>query len=955
MTRNVQGLRSAVVNGLYSNMAQPQPSEPQIRRRRRRRRHYKPVVPFAEQDLEHQNDLGFIQDSERVVQQRAYHADEDKMDNIPTTDLDRVAENERKIREQQERIEIDTYWAVQESKAKAEEERRRQQRCEVAEFQRATEASIADEERRQRQHDEAELQRAMKASIAAEERRQLEEKVLRASEERETLWERQQQQEKDDRVCRTDHTKLADAARQRQEEAETARKAREAHHAEARRQQQLDIADFKRKQEDREEDFHLHALAKIKAKNDAARALELEQAARAANQHRGLLVEKPFQYCLAKEAELLDDALQDLDISDDLKLDRAIAMNLAEADVELPPPNEPRPIVGQPELTQQDIIGYYGPSETESVSDLSLRDDTQMPQATSPSSPHQTRWGSFLLSTPERVIDATRAVVQQPPAQPTISTAQAVQDDGVQSRPISSAWVEQPVEVRTPSHADVDNTPAVSENEARVPPAAALPVDTNIIAPVTRQANGGPDWLTDPSLVGISTPASTAPPSRQSTPAGPSRASSVSRKSLPALPKVVITYAEPPVQQIPQPPAPVPASVVVPEARPTFPAVVHDNRTQHIFNGPVNFNNCTFEQPLTRKPSLLRQTFANRNRLSSQGLSRAFTKANESARPLVENLGDFGRSIISKIRPEGEVYRRNRDPDLIPEDGIEEEVFERPTNSLDLSELESINERARLREMLSVQSIRQDLNLGRGPLRVVNTQIPSPPPTPAQRPVSQQTPPAPTSTENFGGNHQAAPVNEEVLPEESYFRDSGIFTASDLEVRLPTPTPVHQHAGDQHLSQPVAKVSFEALRPPQIRRRPVSIGAPAQTQRVPEIRGHYPVFSQVDHDDTKSLDSMRNNAPSPEGISEELGRWRVHPAIRQDWDQIPPATIPLDQWNTRSVKGLGRGLDGVPAMMPTVPEREGDEKPVPVDRSITPNTRAKIREKDAQKYLRRQV
>lgn len=496
-------------------------------------------------------------------------------------------------------------------------------------------------------------------------------------------------------------------------------------------------------------------------------------------------------------------------------------------------------------------------------------------------------------------------------------------------------------------------TSSPQDVEAQVPPVAPVPIDADTVAPIARLGNGAPDWLANPTLAGIHLPLNTAPNSGRSTPAGPSRVSSIVRKPLPANAKATVVFAEPPAQQLSEAPVPVPAPIVVPEAQSAPPAVIQDDRTQHIFHGP--FNNCTLQlgqPPLERKPSLLQKAAA--NRLSFRGLPRVLSRANEAARPSVENLRVFGRAVIGKFRPDGGVLRRNRDPDLIPEDGEEDdESVERLAGRPPLrpSGLDHTGEHQAVRRVPSVQSLQQDLDAGCRTLRVVSAPTPSPPSTPAPQPVPLQTGQVWISSVNDGGDQQDALVEGEVTPDEGGFRDTDIFTDSILEVKPPTPGPVPPHAATQRPSQPNLRPPITMHQPSQIPRRPVSMAAPAQTQRAPEVMGRYPVFSLVEHDDNESLNSMRNNVPTPENISRELGRSRVHPAA-QEWAMVPPATMPLDQWHDRYMQGLVRGLDGVPAPMPTVPERECDKKLMEIDRSITPNTRAILKEKNAQKFLR---
>lgn len=188
------------------------------------------------------------------------------------------------------------------------------------------------------------------------------------------MWQREWQ-EQANRDRQAEAETLAEAQRE-QEEAETARKVERARNAGVKRQQELEIANTRRKQQEEAEEVRKQveaAEAKLALQKQRKEAfclgveaqLEAEELSR-----RTLAAEERAQQDTVTEAEKVERAIRDLDI--DAELNRAILMSL--------------------EGTHTDRLNI-GPSEVESVSDLSLRPGTQQPQVPPPPAPYQTHWG----------------------------------------------------------------------------------------------------------------------------------------------------------------------------------------------------------------------------------------------------------------------------------------------------------------------------------------------------------------------------------------------------------------------------------------------------------------------------------------------------------------------------------------------------------------------------------
>jgi len=78
----------------------------------------------------------------------------------------------------------------------------------------------------------------------------------------------------------------------------------------------------------------------------------------------------------------------------------------------------------------------------------------------------------------------------------------------------------------------------------------------------------------------------------------------------------------------------------------------------------------------------------------------------------------------------------------------------------------------------------------------------------------------------------------------------------------------------------------------------------------------------------------------------------VHPSYNTEWANVPTADQRLDHLNSRSMQDIDRFGTGAMTEMPVLPGGNGENLQQEVDRSMTPNTKAKKMEKDAQKRLR---
>lgn len=100
-----------------------------------------------------------------------------------------------------------------------------------------------------------------------------------------------------------------------------------------------------------------------------------------------------------------------------------------------------------------------------------------------------------------------------------------------------------------------------------------------------------------------------------------------------------------------------------------------------------------------------------------------------------------------------------------------------------------------------------------------------------------------------------------------------------------------------------------------------------------------------------SASSMRVENDSPSYMTRMLGRKRVHPPVNTEWANVPAATQDLDFTISRAIMGVNR-FDDSRHEMPVLPQRTGDPVAPVIDRTITPNIKAKKTEKDAQERLR---
>jgi hypothetical protein len=132
------------------------------------------------------------------------------------------------------------------------------------------------------------------------------------------------------------------------------------------------------------------------------------------------------------------------------------------------------------------------------------------------------------------------------------------------------------------------------------------------------------------------------------------------------------------------------------------------------------------------------------------------------------------------------------------------------------------------------------------------------------------------------------------------------------------------------------------------RRRPVPGPAPApiQAQALRTEYEQYPVpMPNADRDHTQSVDSMHvlNDTPSYQN--------RLHPAPNTNCVNVPTGTQSLLHTNNQAMMGTNR-LDDAKTMVPTLPTKLNDTRePAPVNRNLTPNTRAENNEKRAMKQM----
>jgi hypothetical protein len=96
---------------------------------------------------------------------------------------------------------------------------------------------------------------------------------------------------------------------------------------------------------------------------------------------------------------------------------------------------------------------------------------------------------------------------------------------------------------------------------------------------------------------------------------------------------------------------------------------------------------------------------------------------------------------------------------------------------------------------------------------------------------------------------------------------------------------------------------------------------------------------------------MRVGNDSPSYQKAALGRKHVHPPLVTDLANVPNVDQNLAYANSRAMLDVDRFDTALRAGMPVLPARESDPVKPQVDNTLTPNSKVKKVEKDAQKFL----
>jgi len=564
----------------------------------------------------------------------------------------------------------------------------------------------------------------------------------------------------------------------------------------------------------------------------------------------------------------------------------------------------------------------------------------------------------------------------------------ALSQSAEQSSAEQSARSEPPLQRRSSLSdriAEARTTLRVLQDRAPTPPRAETPLPAprarHVEQPEWLDDSNGPrnPWAEDPSPVTqqsdsvLSSCVSDAPLSGLSTPAASINSGRTSRTSIHPSPGRSGTHSVPsvaqphrptidirghetsveerttpsPLRQDSPPPSPRPSSMVslaspvaIYETRSVIPTPDPQSPTQvavtprvnheahhvlqqpatHIsqpmnFYGPVVINNLVVrDKPAEKKNSLLMQAVTQRYR-------RVKDKAVEfvASKGYVDGNGNRV-GTFAKVQDGMEALNvrtgANRMSLEIDDDAVSRSVSPSPSF---VSRLEHIDER--VQAAAGIDRNGSPATIRPGPLHVVNPRSPSPPSTPRRRPVPDRA--------------------QSIVRSASEFHDSGIFTDSNVGhgQRSSTPTPAPRTEG-----QP----------PASIRRRPVSVVSSApEPPGMTEGPQQYPVpIPAADRERTDSPDSMRAQPDSPDYTLAALARKHVHPSYQTEWANVPTADQRLDHLNSRSMQDIDRFGTGSMTAMPVLPGTTGDHAQQEVDRSMTPNTKAKKMEKDAQKRLR---
>jgi hypothetical protein len=152
---------------------------------------------------------------------------------------------------------------------------------------------------------------------------------------------------------------------------------------------------------------------------------------------------------------------------------------------------------------------------------------------------------------------------------------------------------------------------------------------------------------------------------------------------------------------------------------------------------------------------------------------------------------------------------------------------------------------------------------------------------------------------------------------------------------------------------PLRSAPLKVMNPtPILNERRPNLAAAISTRRRPLPEQHPVPSPAADRDHTQSVDSMRVQPDTPSHQNRLLARTFQHPPANADWGNVPTATQSLPHTNSQALMGancFGDARTEMPIYSPRAPY----DKPKPeVDRSLTPNTRAEKKEKNAMKAMR---
>jgi hypothetical protein len=152
---------------------------------------------------------------------------------------------------------------------------------------------------------------------------------------------------------------------------------------------------------------------------------------------------------------------------------------------------------------------------------------------------------------------------------------------------------------------------------------------------------------------------------------------------------------------------------------------------------------------------------------------------------------------------------------------------------------------------------------------------------------------------------------------------------------------------------PLRSAPLKVMKPtPILNERRPNLAAATSTRRRPLPEQHPVPSPAADRDHTQSVDSMRVQPDTPSHQNRLLARTFQHPPPNADWGNVPTATQSLPHTKSQAMMGancFGDARTEMPIYSPRAPY----DKPKPeVDRSLTPNTRAEMKEKNAIKAMR---